>query len=162
MISMPFIIDGHNLIPKIPGLSLQAVDDEMQLIEMLQEYCRRSRKRVEVFFDNAPPGQPRVRSFINVTARFVATGQTADLAIQGKLKRLGREARNWAVVSSDQAVQAAARAARASVISAEIFARQLTDTLENPEQGSKAPDEALNPDEIDDWLKLFGADEGDE
>ena len=59
---MPLIIDGHNLIPKIPGLSLQAIDDETQLVELLGEYCRLSRRQVEVFFDNAPPGVPRARS----------------------------------------------------------------------------------------------------
>ena len=37
---MPYLIDGHNLIPKVAGLSLKAVDDEMQLIELLQEFCR--------------------------------------------------------------------------------------------------------------------------
>ncbi|MBP1702274.1 MAG: hypothetical protein H6Q38_1381, partial [Chloroflexi bacterium] len=41
---MPYIVDGHNLIPKIPGLSLRAIDDEMQLIELLQEFCRVQRK----------------------------------------------------------------------------------------------------------------------
>jgi hypothetical protein len=44
---MPYLIDGHNLIPKIPGMNLGDVDDETQLIEMLQEFCRRRRKQVK-------------------------------------------------------------------------------------------------------------------
>ena len=53
---MPFIVDGHNLIPKVPGLNLQDMEDELQLVELLQEFCRINRKQVEVYFDNAPPG----------------------------------------------------------------------------------------------------------
>ena len=37
---MPYLIDGHNLIPKVRGLSLQSMDDEMELVELLQEFCR--------------------------------------------------------------------------------------------------------------------------
>jgi hypothetical protein len=34
---MPYIVDGHNLIPKVPGLNLQDMEDELQLVELLQE-----------------------------------------------------------------------------------------------------------------------------
>ena len=44
---MPYIIDGHNLIPHV-GLRLNALDDEMALVEMLREFCRVKKKRVEV------------------------------------------------------------------------------------------------------------------
>ena len=50
---MPYLIDGHNLIPKIPGLSLEMLDDEDRLIELLQEFARVRRQRIEVFFDQA-------------------------------------------------------------------------------------------------------------
>lgn len=158
---MPFIVDGHNLIPKIPGLHLSEMDDEMRLVEMLQEYCRLTRKQVEVFFDNAPPGQPRARNFGNVIARFVRSGQTADKAIQDKLRRLGGEARNWTVVSSDHQVQAAAKAARATIVSSEIFSRQMRDLLENPLTNSESADKGLSNKEVDDWMKIFGIDEKD-
>ena len=36
---MPYLIDGHNLIPKL-GLRLDSVDDEMELVAILQEFCR--------------------------------------------------------------------------------------------------------------------------
>jgi predicted RNA-binding protein with PIN domain len=153
---MPIIIDGHNLIPRIPGLSLQSVNDETQLIEMLQEYCRKSRKKIEVFFDNAPPGTPRARTYTNLTARFIREGMTADHAIRGKLKRLGREARNWTVVSSDHEVQSAARAARATVVSSDDFARRLLQTLAGSPVEGENPERPLSEEELDDWLTLFG------
>jgi len=159
---MPYIIDGHNLIPKVPGLSLQQMDDEQHLVEMLQEFCRRQRKQVEVYFDNAPPGGVRARNLGSVTARFVRQGTTADSAIRRRLANLGRSARNWIVVSSDQAVQAEARAAHAQVIPSETFARLLTQALDDSwvDQGENV-ETVLNPEEVDDWLQLFGSDERD-
>lgn len=56
---MPYLIDGHNLIPKIHTLSIKAIDDEIELVKMLQVFCQRKRKHAEVFFDNAHPGRPR-------------------------------------------------------------------------------------------------------
>jgi hypothetical protein len=156
---MPLIIDGHNLIPKIPGLSLHTIDDEMQLIEMLQEYCRVSRKKAEVFFDNAPPGAPRARTYPNLTARFVREGQTADQAIRSKLTRLGREARNWTVVSSDHEVQSSARAVRATVMPAEVFVRQMQQILAQSNTEPDIQEKTLSDEEIDDWLELFGGDQ---
>ena len=37
---MPYLIDGHNLIPK-SGIRLEAVDDELELIAALQDFARR-------------------------------------------------------------------------------------------------------------------------
>jgi predicted RNA-binding protein with PIN domain len=153
---MPYIIDGHNLIPKIPGLTLTAIDDEMQLVDLLLEFCRRRRKRIDVFFDKAPVGVPRSRNFGAVVARFVREGQTADHAIQKHLDRLGKQARNWTVVSSDKAVQSAARAAHAHYISAEVFAAEMLQALENnpPDPGASS-DANLSPEEVDSWLDMF-------
>jgi predicted RNA-binding protein with PIN domain len=154
---MPYIVDGHNLIPRIPGLSLQDIDDENRLVEMLQEFCRVSRKRVEVYFDNAPPGQLRVQKFGLVTAFFVRAGRSADQAIRQKLIRLGKEARNWSVVSSDREVQAAARAARATVIPASTFAQQLLTTIQETNSSTDTLEEpAMSPQELQHWMKEFG------
>ncbi len=154
---MAFLIDGHNLIPKIPGLSLRAMDDENQLIELLQEFCRLQRKQVEVYFDKAATGGVPARNYGSVIARFVRQGSTADQAIHQRLVRLGRSARNWTVVSSDQAVQTEARAAHARVISSDEFARTLLAALDENrrDQGAQA-DTKMDSQELDDWLRLFG------
>ncbi len=159
---MPYIIDGHNLIPKIHGLSLTDIDDEMQLVELLQEFCHRRRKKVEVYFDNGPPGQPRAHTFGAVVARFVRQGLTADEAIRARLARLGRSARNWTVVSSDRSVQASARAVRASVLSSGAFAELMSQASGISSQES-AGDEAepLSSDEVKRWLEIFGENETD-
>lgn len=153
---MPYLVDGHNLIPKIPGLALSDPEDEQRLIELLVEFSVRQGKQIEVFFDNAPPGGTRARSFGRVLARFVRQGMPADEAIRRRLNNLGRAARNWTVVSSDQAVQAAARAAQAQALSSEAFARLLNRSLDAATPDPGASSEALlKPEEVDEWLKLF-------
>ena len=159
---MPYIIDGHNLIPKISGMSLQDLDDEIQLVNLLQEFCRIRRKQVEVYFDNAPPGSPGARNYGRVVARFIRQGRTADQAIQMKLKRLGGEARNWTVVSSDGEVQANARAARAKILTAEVFAQQLFEALGDTADSYLEPESDLSPEEVEDWMQIFGIDEDEE
>ncbi len=154
---MPYLIDGHNLIPKISGLSLGEFDDEQQLIQLLQEFCRIQRRQVEVYFDNAPPGGTRARNFGSVIARFVRQGTTADQAIRQRLNRLGRAARNWTVVSSDLAVQAEARASQARVQSSEEFSGLMKAALDDSLQDAGAqPDAKMSEDQLDEWLKLFG------
>ncbi len=149
---MPYLIDGHNLIPKL-GLRLDSPDDEMQLVAIIQEFARRERRDVEVYFDGAPAGQARTKRFGRLIAHFVRLGSTADAAIKAHLKRLGRAARNWTVITSDRDIQATAREAHASVISSHEFAAQLK-RLRGSEEG--AADEAMmTPEELAEWLKLF-------
>jgi predicted RNA-binding protein with PIN domain len=159
---MPYIIDGHNLIPKIPGINLQDINDELQLIKLLQEFCRINRKQVEVYFDNAPPGSPQSRKYGSVTARFIHQGKTADQAIQRKIKQLAGEARNWTVVSSDREVQVNARTSGAKILPAEVFAGQLIGLVEETNVGTLKEDRDLSPQEVEDWLRFFGIDDKDE
>ena len=150
---MPYLIDGHNLIPKL-GLRLDSLDDEDQLIPRLQEFCRLRRTKVEVFFDGAPAGQASTRNAGAVTAHFIRKGSSADTAIEGRLARLGKVAKNWTVVSSDRRVQGAAGAAHASVLSSEDFAREMSKAQA---LGSSRPkhDATLAPDEVEEWLDIF-------
>lgn len=153
------MIDGHNLIPKIPGLQLSDVEDEMQLIELLQQFSRASGRSVEVYFDNAPPGSAGRRRFGRVTAHFVRAGSTADSAIAGRLRSMKKSAANWTVVSSDRQVQAAARAARARVMRSEEFARRMAGAVQPgpPEEDEGPGDQAMGEQEIQEWLRLFKA-----
>jgi len=156
---MPYIIDGHNIIPKIPGLDLQDIDDELKLIELVQGFCRNTRQRAEIYFDNAPPGFARGHSYGVVTAHFVRQGTTADAAIQRRLERLGKAAKNWTVVSSDGQVQAAARALRAHYISADSFAHSLVEVLKDgPPESERIAGEELSQTEVNEWLEMFGED----
>ena len=150
---MPYLIDGHNLIPKL-GLRLDSMDDEQELIAILQEYSRLERKKQgEVYFDGAPTPHAGTRKLGTLTAHFVPLGTTADNAIRKRLKRMGKSAKNWTVVSSDRQVQTDARATQASVISSDIFAK----TLKQARSSAPKPTDnrKLSQQEVDDWMKLF-------
>ncbi len=157
---MPFLIDGHNLIPKM-GLDIKSFDDEDELISRLNEYSRLSRKgSIEIYFDNAPPAIPESRKVGLVTAHFVRRPLIADEAIRLRLKKLGRSARNWSVVSSDRRVQADARAARAAVIPSDEFAATVIDTLRAGPPASANTLTSTRPGgmserELNEWLTLF-------
>lgn len=149
---MPYLIDGHNLIPKL-GLRLDSMDDEMELVTILQEFCRLERKKVEVYFDGAPAPHAGTRKLGTLTAHFVPLGTTADDAISKRLKKMGKSARNWSVVSSDRQVQAETRAVRAEVVSSDDFAKRLKQARNSVSK--PASDRALSKQEVDDWLKIF-------
>lgn len=149
---MPYLIDGHNLIPKL-GLRLDSIDDEMELVAVLQEFCKVEHRQVEVFFDGAPVPQAGTRKLGAVTAHFVRLGTTADEAIRNRLKKLGKSARNWTVVSSDRQVQADAHAAHTEVTSSESFAGMLKQARNSAPKPNT--DRKVSPQEVDEWLKIF-------
>lgn len=149
---MPYLIDGHNLIPKL-GLSLEDPDDEMELIRLLQDFARIRRQPVEVYFDGAPAGQAGERKFGAVKAHFVRRGRSADSAIRSRLETLAGSAKNWVVVSSDHEVQNAARMNRARVTASEDFVKLLRETLTGSTPATD--DKKLSAGEVEEWLKLF-------
>lgn len=150
---MPFLIDGHNLIPKL-GLRLDDPDDEMELVRLLQDFVRVTRHPVEVYFDGAPVGRAGMRKIGTVKAHFVRQGQTADAAIRKRLESMGKAAKNWAVVSSDREVQEAVRVNRANAIRSEDFVNEL---ISASRVGTKkrGAEEKLSKQEVDEWLKIF-------
>ena len=149
---MPYLIDGHNLIPKL-GLRLDSPDDEMELVAILQEFCRLERKQAEVYFDGAPAPQAGTRKLGAVTAHFVPLGTTADEAVRRRLNRMGRSAKNWTVVTSDRQVQANARAVQSHVISSDEFASRVKDVRDSAPK--PADDRRLSDLEVKEWLELF-------
>jgi len=152
-----YIIDGHNLIPKIPGMTLSEIDDELHLVQLLQTFCRVKGKNLDVYFDKAPVGSAGKRKYGRVTAYYVSSSITADQAIKNRLARTGRAAKNDVVVSSDREVQQSARYYRAKVMPSEEFARLLVQVLEGSDENvieSLAPN--ISDSEIEEYLRLFG------
>jgi predicted RNA-binding protein with PIN domain len=153
---MPYLIDGHNLVPKISGMSLKMLDDEDRLIEMLQLFARVRRQRVEVFFDQAPPTRGGKKMAGMVSVHYVRTGKTADQAIVERLRQLGKSARNWTVVTSDRQVRAEARERESRLASSEEFAAQLQMARQEAQTTQKENPAPPGPDELEEWLRLFG------
>ena len=153
MPTMPYLIDGHNLIGKLPGIELSDPDDEAALAQVLQAHMGRTRHRATVFFDRATPGGTREVKLGLLTLHFVRRPATADDAIIAHLRRLGGDAHNWTVVTSDRQVQAAAHAAGARVLDSEAFVAQM-----QAERGSFEPAEkpqGMSEDELAYWEDVF-------
>jgi predicted RNA-binding protein with PIN domain len=157
---MPYLIDGHNLIGRMRGLPLADPDDEALLVARLRTFCSREQTTVTVYFDGAVVSATRDPARAGVTARFIAPPQTADAAIARHLGRLGREARNWTVVSSDSAVVEASRRRGARVESSDAFARRL-ETAAARAPFEEKPRPPITPDEIADWEAAFKKRSGD-
>ncbi len=150
---MPYIIDGHNLIPKL-GLRLDEPDDEMELVRLLQDFARIRRQQVDVYFDGAPAGQAGMRKFGSIKAHFVRQGQTADSAIRRRLEEMGKAAKNWIVVSSDHEVLSAARVYQAQSLRSEEFVKQIRTALTTTTQ-SGTSESKLSEKEVEEWINLF-------
>ncbi|MFM8874592.1 MAG: NYN domain-containing protein [Anaerolineae bacterium] len=150
---MPYMIDGHNLIPKL-GLRLDEPDDEMELVRLLQDFARIRRQQVDVYFDGAPVGQAGTRKLGTIKAHFVRQGQTADSAIRRRLEEMGKSAKNWVIVSSDHEVQSAAKVNQAQFIRAEEFVKQLRSALITITKEENA-DSKMSAKEVEEWMKIF-------
>jgi len=150
---MAILIDGHNLIGKIPGLRLNDPDDEEQLLLRLRSYRARTGKRLVVYFDPGEAYQsPGRRSKGGISVRQAGTGQRADDLIIRDLQR-HHNPRELTVVTSDRAIQEVARHYQARVIDAATFAAELNHPPQKEETREMPP---LPENEVQEWLAIFG------
>jgi len=153
---MPLLIDGHNLIGKMPDISLEDPDDEAKLVSRLKAYCSRTHKRATVVFDQGlPGGTSHVLSSSVVKAIFAPAGRVADGILKERIRK-SRDPQGLIVVTSDHEVARAAEARRARVIRSEDFARQIESSSSGEISGGAGkPGATLGEDEVSEWLRLF-------
>lgn len=151
---MRWIIDGHNLIPNIPGISLADVDDEDQLIEWIQIFLKSNHDSIELYFDKAAIGRPKTRSLGRLTIIHVDSRSIADQAIIQRCQKLGNSAEHVTVVSSDHVIQNNAHSFRAKVMDSRAFVDFVFKKLSNSRK-KPTPSTALSEQEIDEWMNLF-------
>jgi len=154
---MPYLVDGHNLIPYIPGLSLKDMDDEIALISVLQGFASQRKTRVEVYFDQAPATQAGSRSFGSVKAHFVRQNSTADKAIINRLTQMGKDAKNWTVVTSDREILVEATSAHSKILKSAEFAAELKSVNSGSSDKEDTPE--VSDGEVDYWLGQFDGNE---
>jgi len=77
---MHYLIDGHNLIARVPGLSLADPDDEAKLVQLLKRWAAAdTRRKVTVIFDKGlPGGEAKHLSGGGVRALFAPDNRSAD------------------------------------------------------------------------------------
>ncbi len=162
---MQCLIDGHNLIGKMPTLRLDDPYDEVKLLEYLRGYRARTGHRLTVVFD---AGQRyhggKSKSGGGITVIFARSGQTADHLIMQRLRKV-KNPQATMVVTSDREIQQAARNARVRVVDSQTFSRQLligstsfnvnASNIDDEPDAGKQAEVNLSADEVDEWLRLF-------
>lgn len=153
---MPLLVDGHNLIGQVPGLSLADADDEAQLVLLLRRYSTAKRGRqVIVVFDRGVYGHPQQLNGYGITCYFARSPQDADAELIKRLRAIQRP-REWTLVTSDQAIVRVAAERGVRVIGAHEFAHQLQ---AGPIRTAAAPEEKrdvrLSDAEVEEWLEFF-------
>jgi len=157
---MPYLIDGHNLIPSIPGLSLKDMDDEIALIKLLQGFSSKHKTKVEVYFDQAPATRAGSRFFGSVKAHFVREDSTADKAMINRLSRMGKDAKNWTVVTSDREILVEAKSAHSQTLKSAEFALELRSVKSGISSDlNKQDTPEVSDGEVDYWLDQFKGNE---
>lgn len=161
---MPILIDGHNLIGRLPDISLDDPHDEAKLTARLRTYAARTRQRITVVFDRGLPGGHSALSGGGVEVVFAPSGRTADAILCERIRR-ARHPRRLTVVTSDREVVAAAQSRRAQVVRSDTFAhmlnasrdkRQASGLDEASDEELDKPKGQLSAEEVEAWLKIFG------
>lgn len=152
---MQWLIDGHNLIGSMPNIGLDEADDEEQLLAYLSRYRARTGHKVTVFFDAGQTYHPATKQTRRgVTAQYAPYGQTADQLIKKRLRRV-KNPQAVAVVTSDQAVQQAARFVQVRVVSSSEFAQELLGLSSPSVKEENRAEIKLSTEEVEAWLEIF-------
>lgn len=167
---MHYLIDGHNLIGKLPDIKLSDSDDEIRLVLRLKGWVAgQAQRQVTVVFDGGVTGGISHRlSSKTITVVFAPPGKTADDLLMQRLAGL-RNPRNYTLVSSDRRILDAAKAARIKHLKSEEFIAQMGFVFSEPEETPRltaapatpaAPEKLdrplLSEAELNEWLTLFG------
>jgi predicted RNA-binding protein with PIN domain len=152
---MPLLVDGHNLIGQVPGISLADADDEAQLVMLLRRYATAKRARqVFVVFDHGVYGHPEQLDGYGVSCYFARSPHDADQELIRRIRKVARPG-EWTVVTSDRQIARAAHDRGVRVISSQAFAAQLTMPKPQAAPEEKPRDVKLSEGEIEEWLALF-------
>ena len=152
---MPYMIDGHNLIGKLPDLTLDDPNDEALLVQKLAGFAARTGKQCLVVFDHGLPGGTSRMSTRAVQVVFASARSTADRVMMERIKKIP-DPMNWSVVSSDNDVLGIARHFRMKTLLSEEFASLLVAPPPKVVDAGEAADVSLSADEVNEWLNLFG------
>ena len=164
---MPLLIDGYNLLNATgivgggagPG-SFQR--SRLALLNFLAASVDpRELPHTTVVFDahDAPPGLPRVVEHNGITVRFATKYGTADELIE-ELIRADSAPRRLVVVSSDHAIQRAARRRRAKPVDSDSWYSALVRSRRQREytlaDDAARPAVPLLQEDVNYWLRQFG------
>lgn len=160
---MPVVIDGNNLLHAARKRdSTQLLIGPSMLCDKVGSWAHRCGERVRLVFDGPTPSTARASQIGHPAIEVLLSGKgvSADAVVIGIVER-DSAARRLLVVSSDRAIQRAAKRRRARVIDADDFWVALLRKLERPEgrPRPREPEEkeaGLGPNAAAEWLTEFG------
>lgn len=164
---MIYLIDGHNLIGKMPDIHLSDPDDEEKLVHRLQSWVAGDpKRRIHIIFDNGEFGgiSPQL-SGLRVRVEYARLGRTADDELIRALKHLNNP-QEYTLITSDREILAVARKRRVGyILSEEFVALMAADATERlalqdvpPEaehDPGTRPEVDVSTAEVEEWLQVF-------
>ncbi|MEW6487456.1 MAG: NYN domain-containing protein [Thermodesulfobacteriota bacterium] len=148
------LLDGHNLIGRTPGLSLDREDEAREFLLRRIGAARGSgRRQVVVVFDGNRPGSAKEGAFGGLRVVYSPEGRSADEEI---LRRVARGHRGQAtVVTSDRQLAQRALDLGAGVESCESFLSRLERDAAVRRESAPSAAACLAPSEVEAWLQVF-------
>lgn len=164
---MHYIIDGHNLIGKMPDISLKDPNDEVKLTIRIKSWLAESKKRqVTLFFDGGMMGSTLNRmSSRNLKVIFAPSGRTADSLIISHMRKL-KNPRGYTLITSDREIIGHAKSLRIRSLLSEEFIERMGFVFKEKSEKALKVKKDIKPDkpdatkisdaEVQEWLDLFG------
>lgn len=153
---MALLIDGYNLLHATMPPSLAGLD-ELGLCRVLARSTFAS-ERTTIVCDGKPKPHAPAGAFHGVRLVYSGPDRTADDVIIDLIER-DTAPRRLIVVSSDRAIQAAARRRRANAVTADEFVNMLSHSRPDASPGPVRPRGPLTDDQVRRWLREFGIDD---
>ena len=145
-----YIIDGNNVIGKVPELfKLQKSDKQRsreQLVYLLQRYFHNKKINLTLHFD----GFANIPLPLSKGKIIYSENKTADSLIKENIERINNR-KNIILVTSDNELKNFGKACGCTIVSSKDFGKVLT-------KGSSIDEEKLRTEEINDieeWKRIF-------
>lgn len=150
---LTYLIDGNNLIGKIPSLmSLQKKDKQAsreRILHLLDRYFHSKKTKVILFFDGFENGKLNASHLkINYSDKITADEKIKSFITDAK------STRNIIVITSDSNLSQFAKKCSCKVISSDNFAAEIAANKQKSEFNK--PDATAG---LEEFKKLFGVDE---
>ncbi len=151
---MTYMIDGHNLIGKLPDISLDDPNDEALLVQKLSGFAARTGKTCLVVFDHGLPGGSSRMSTRSVQVVFASGRSSADRVMVERIYKI-QDIKGWVIVTSDNDVMSRARRRGMETLHSEEFALLMEAPPPKVVDAGEATDVNLSAAEVDEWMNLF-------
>jgi predicted RNA-binding protein with PIN domain len=153
---VPYLIDGNNLLGSWGGP--RGGDDRRgEVVRRVAEFCRLRGARATVVFDGHPLRDEMAQQQLgDILLRVPERGQDADTVIRELIDRASRPA-DLIVVSSDKELYSYAKTMGASAIRAHEWNALERQLLSQRGRASDAGEKPEREDDLDGWMKKFGA-----